>query len=480
MKKLSFYIFLLLLCFNFLNKANAIPKKGNGQGDLALSEDIIKEFHSYITTRTNNNPLNFFITADHKNVFIEIRKNTTYRGISGSGPIVRNKKKCEQKYKQECFLFANQRVVVWNNGINPNDSKKSKFKRKTSYDELVIKLNEWGFIEIKEQKVAKEKKLAEAKGTKKVTWQVFVKLTGEMGNNSNLPGFNAKETLKIKSIKDQINIVKKVIDKALSKCENSNVKWTISLRGNKICTVTVVKYFDEENLNNNNKYVNLLGIKFDDLIITINGLENVTSEKIDERAVEEKKLADEKVVEEKKLADEKVVEEKKLADEKVVEEKLVRKLSLIPAETDLEKAQNFIKNIQEFIKFYPDEFDIVKLAEFFIIIKPIVDGDLNYKSKKDLEQFKEFTNTSDLFVKYNNDIEKGQRDKNLNKINDAILSLENNIKIIKGFLVMDQNSIYLEEWLSSVKNALLVIDNPSSYDQLLTTNDDLIKLIKQK
>ena len=147
MKKLSFYIFLLLLCFNFLNKANAIPKKGNGQGDLALSEDIIKEFHSYITTRTNNNPLNFFITADHKNVFIEIRKNTTYNGISGSGPIVRNKKKCEQKYKQECFLFANQRVVVWNNGINPIDSKKSKIKSKTSYDKLIVKLGELGFIE---------------------------------------------------------------------------------------------------------------------------------------------------------------------------------------------------------------------------------------------------------------------------------------------------------------------------------------------
>ena len=150
MKKLSLYIFLVLLCFNFLNKANAIPKKGNGQGDLALSEDTIKEFHSYVTTRTNNNPLNFFITADHKNVFIEIRKNTTsiYKGISGSGPIARNKKKCENKYKQECFLFANQRIIVWNNGINPIDSKKSKIKRKTSYDELVIKLNKLGFIKI--------------------------------------------------------------------------------------------------------------------------------------------------------------------------------------------------------------------------------------------------------------------------------------------------------------------------------------------
>ena len=210
--------------------------------------------------------------------------------------------------------------------------------------------------------------------------------------------------------------------------------------------------------------------------------EKVAKEKkiTEQKVAEEKKIAEEKAAKEKKIVEEKVVKEKKIAEQKAAEEKLDKKLSLITVETDLEKAQNFLKNLQEFIKLYPDEFDIIKVSEFFILTRPVLDGDLNYKSKKDLEQFKEFTNTSDLFVKYNNDIEKGQRDKNLNKINDAILSLENNIKIIKGFLVMDQNSIYLEEWLGSIKNALIVIDNPSSYDQLLTTNDDLIKLIKQK
>ena len=63
MKKLFLYILLVLMWFNV---SNALPMKGNGQGDLALSEDIIKEFHSYITTKSNNNPLNFFITADIK------------------------------------------------------------------------------------------------------------------------------------------------------------------------------------------------------------------------------------------------------------------------------------------------------------------------------------------------------------------------------------------------------------------------------
>lgn len=136
------------------NVTNAIPLKGNGQGELILSEKIIKEFYSYIITGINDNPLNFFITADHKNVFIEIRKDTNYKGYSGSGPIVRNKKKCEQKYKQPCFLFSNQRIIVWNNGTNPIDPKKSKISRKISYDELVVKLNELGFFETKKKKVA--------------------------------------------------------------------------------------------------------------------------------------------------------------------------------------------------------------------------------------------------------------------------------------------------------------------------------------
>ena len=586
MKKLSFYIFLLLLCFNFLNKANAIPKKGNGQGDLALSEDIIKEFHSYIITRVNNNPVNFFITADHKNVFIEIRKNTTYRGVSGSGPITRNKKKCEQKYKQECFLFANQRVVVWNNSINPIDSKKSKIKSKTSYDELIIKLDELGFIETKEQKVAK--KVTSKKTAKNVTWEVFVKLTGELGgNNAVLPGFNAKQTSKLKTVTEQKYILKKTMDEAIYQCKYSNVVWVVAYRGKKICTVTVVKYFDEENPNNNNKYVNLLGIKFDDLIITINGLENVTSEKIEDKAAKEKKLTANKTItndeilakciyvghsmmrttykliefkintNSKKLfhstiwvndglqkeynryldiinwsgtkityaypdwgtgftidygskiffevypkpvngisnrskctivndTEQKVLEEKidqteiVKTDKKIAEEKLNKKLSLIPAETDLEKAQNFINIIKNFVKQNSDEFDILKLSEFFIAIKPISNGSLDSKLKNDLELLKEFTNSSSAFVKHYNNIKKEKRDNKLNKINDAISSLENNIKIIKGFLLEDTNSIYLEEWLNTIKNVESIINDPSSYDQLILANDDLIKLRNSK
>ena len=460
------------------NVSSAIPMKGNGQGDLALSEDIIKEFHSYITTRSNNNPLNFFITADHNNVFIEIRKNTTYKGISGSGPIVRNKKKCEHKFKQECFLFANQRVVVWNNGINPIDNKNSKIKRKSSYDELIVKLNELGFIgKIKsKKKVVRDDKLQLSDRSardfikyilgknNKVPQNFYITLDGHYSTYWYCQTGNCTTNVK----------------KELSECKKSAgricklfakgryVKWKNGINlgkgkaskfSNKMTDAQIYAKLTELGFYNNKKKI---------------------IETKEQKAAKEKKLAEEKAAKEKKLAEQKAAKEKKLAEQKAAKEKLDRKISLIPAETDLEKAQNFLKNLQEFIKLYPDEFDIIKVSEFFILTRPILDGDLNYKSKKDIEQFKEFTNTSNLFIKYNNDIEKNKRVNKLNKINDAVSNLENNIKIIKGFLVTDPNSIYLEEWLNSIKNAELIIDNPSSYDQLLKINDDLVKLTESK
>ena len=168
MKRLLAYL-LIIIGLTFANGMSAVPMKGNGQGNLILTDKILEKLYFYITTRTQNNPLNFFITEDKKNVFSVIRKDTNYRGYSGSGPIARNIKKCESKYKQSCFLFSNQRIIVWNNGINPIDSKKSKLKRKISYDEFITKLNELGFIQTKvqnqitkakpsqTQKVAKEK-----------------------------------------------------------------------------------------------------------------------------------------------------------------------------------------------------------------------------------------------------------------------------------------------------------------------------------
>ena len=150
MKKLYLYIFIFYNLFNLSISANAVSTKHNGQGQIELSKKIVEEYYSYITTGIQNNPLNFFITQDHKNTFVVIDKKTNYKGYSGSGPIVRNLRKCEVKFKQPCFLFANQRFIVWNNGINLFKQEQSKLNRKISYNELVIKLTNLGFLESSE------------------------------------------------------------------------------------------------------------------------------------------------------------------------------------------------------------------------------------------------------------------------------------------------------------------------------------------
>ena len=169
---------------------------------------------------------------------------------------------------------------------------------------------------------------------------------------------------------------------------------------------------------------------------------------------------------------------KELAKQKEAEEKKDKISSLVIPKTDLEVAQSFLNNLQSFIKLYPDELDIIKVSEFFILTRPILDGDLNFKLKEDLELFKEFANTSSKFVKYYDEIIKNKKEKELSKINEAFSNLDKNIKLIKKFLVTNPNSIHMEEWLDSVKGAEIIINDPPSYNQLLITNDNLEKIIK--
>ena len=54
------------------------------------------------------------------------------------------------------------------------------------------------------------------------------------------------------------------------------------------------------------------------------------------------------------------------------------------------------------------EFDIVKISEFLIATKDILEGNLDVNLKDDLKLFKEFTSSSNKFVNYINDLEKNK------------------------------------------------------------------------
>ena len=140
-----------------------------------------------------------------------------------------------------------------------------------------------------------------------------------------------------------------------------------------------------------------------------------------ENIAKEKRIADEKAAKEKRIADEKATEEKRIAKEKKIAKEIRdKKLSLIPPETELEVAQQFLENIKAFIKLYPNEFDTIKVFEFILITKPIKDGNLNFKLKEDLKLFVEFTNKSSLFMKFQDEIKKDKIEIKLNKIRAEI------------------------------------------------------------
>ena len=348
-------------------------------------------------------PLVFFVSEDKKDFYsvIIINDGGSY---AGSGTIIKKKLKCELKLKKKCNLFSNTNVIVWDNGINPNDPKKSKIDRKISKEDFIIKLTKLGFIINEQQQLIKKKKNAKQKADKE------------------------KELAKQKADKE----------KELAKQKADKEKELAKQKADK------------------------------------------EKELAKQKADKEKELAKQKADKEKELAKQKADKEKELAKQKADKEKLDKKLSLLPAETDLKKAESFLINLQNFIKLYPDEFDIIKVSEFFILTRPILDGDLNFKSKKNLELFKEFTNTSSKFKKYYDEIRNNKTEKELIKINEAFLNLEKNIETIKTFLVTEPNSIYMEKWLDSVKSAEIIINDPPNYNQLLITSSDLEEIIKSK
>jgi len=157
MKKSTFCVFLILWFCNFINVANAVIKKHAGVGELHLSEKITDGYFDYVTKPLSKLPLVFFVSEDKKDFYSVIISNDG-GSYAGSGTIIKKKLKCELKLKKKCNLFSNTNVIVWDNGINPNDPKKSKIDRKISKEDFIIKLTKLGFIINEQQQLIKKKK----------------------------------------------------------------------------------------------------------------------------------------------------------------------------------------------------------------------------------------------------------------------------------------------------------------------------------
>ena len=143
-----------------------------GEGNVTLSNEVVQNFIKYtkkkLKGKTGDEPITFWITKDGNNAYwwtsdgnscSRTWDNEIYivgrTGIYtyGVADICRGKQllpkladECELYFKKECKIFDIQRVIVWDNGVNPWRDKKSKINSRWSDQKIEAKLNEFDFI----------------------------------------------------------------------------------------------------------------------------------------------------------------------------------------------------------------------------------------------------------------------------------------------------------------------------------------------
>ena len=205
--------------------------------------------------------------------------------------------------------------------------------------------------------------------------------------------------------------------------------------------------------------------------------ELIAQKKTEEEKKKKELLAPKKAEEEKKkkeLLAQKKAEEKRIVEEKIKEKELNKKHALIPQETDLQKAQAFIENVQAFIKIYRNEFDIIKISEFFIATKEVLNGNINQEIKNNLDSFKEYTDTSNKFRDYEIKYYKEVREKALKYVDNEIILLKNGILKLENFLIENSSSTYFPKALKLAKSSKKTLDNPKNLSEISYANE-LIK-----
>ena len=154
-----------------------------GYGELKLSNRVLDVFVKYIKGRFSKAPYIFAVALDG----IEYQYWYCSAGLNncrGGSPkaVIKDCEKYSRKYGSgaKCAVFAYNRTIKWNNGINKN----TKINSKWSDEEITAKLTELGFLGAesesfvtKKTEKKKEEKKAETKETTQ-TQQVAKKMEG--------------------------------------------------------------------------------------------------------------------------------------------------------------------------------------------------------------------------------------------------------------------------------------------------------------
>ena len=131
----------------------------------------------------------------------------------------------------------------------------------------------------------------------------------------------------------------------------------------------------------------------------------------------------------------------------------------ISHQSDFELAQSFISDLKEFIKNNPNEFDIIKTTELFIENQNLLDGKWDDQTKKNYKKLFKFTENSEKFSKYH-------EEKNDKRYKDYIAKLKNeqnklneNISLLKNYLVENLGSKQSKKVLNEIKNSEKILND---------------------
>ena len=116
----------------------------------------------------------------------------------------------------------------------------------------------------------------------------------------------------------------------------------------------------------------------------------------------------------------------------------------------------------------PGKLDIIELAGFMSRSRPLLNEDLYDEEQiKNIEAFKRFAETSSAFVSFINKEQEKETQKELEKINNTMASLSENITRLG--LPSEINSIFETSLTEQKKSAQLILDNPKTLSELQNT-----------
>ena len=191
------------------------------------------------------------------------------------------------------------------------------------------------------------------------------------------------------------------------------------------------------------------------------------------------KAEEKKEAQRKKVADAKKAEEKKKAAEqkRVKEEKRIskenKKLALLSPQTEFQNAQNFLSDIQDYIKNNPDEFDFFEIVKFTKNTKLIAEGILDDEQLKSIGLFKEFVKLSTTFLEFQKNRQDNRKISELAKIDELIDNVNNYFLKIKSFSKENLSSTTANLLDEKIKSSQLIIDNPKTFAKLENMKEDL-------